>query len=165
IDGGMGVASTSAGERTTSGTFRVASSAMNIDLDVRLVVTGTPDQAWTALNAVYQELAIPLSVNDAATKTLGNTGWRVRRSIGRVPAQRYLDCGSSGTIQNAETYQLTLSIVSNVKPNPRGGSIVTTALSGTGRNPITSSSADVRCVSTGDLELRIREMVERGIVR
>lgn len=149
---------TNAGSTVTAG-------AMNIDLDVKLVVTGTPDQAWTALSAVYQELGIPLSVNDAATKTIGNTGWRTRRSIGRVPAQRYLDCGSSGTLPNAETYQLTLSIVSNVKPNPRGGAIVTTALSGTGRNPITSSSADVRCVSTGDLELRIRDMVERGIVR
>ncbi len=149
---------TNAGSTVTAG-------AMNIDLDVKLAVTGTPEQAWTALAAVYQELAIPLSINDAANKTLGNTGWRVRRSIGRVPAQRYLDCGSSGTLANAETYQLSLSIVSNVKPNPRGGAIVTTALSGTGRNPITSSSADVRCVSTGDLELRIREMVERGIVR
>jgi hypothetical protein len=143
----------------------VTAGAMNIDLDVKLAVTGTAEQAWTALTAVYQELGIPLSVNDAASKTIGNTGWRTRRSIGRVPAQRYLDCGSSGTLPNAETYQLTLSIVSNVKPNPRGGAIVTTALSGTGRNPITSSSADVRCVSTGDLELRIREMVERGIVR
>ena len=149
---------------TTAGRT-VTAGAMNIDLDVRLFVTGTPDQAWVALGAVYQELGIPLSLNDAAAKTLGNTGWRVRRSIGRVPAQRYLDCGSSGTIQNAETYQLSLSIVSSVKPNPNGGAIVTTALSGTGRNPITSSSADVRCVSTGDLELRIRDMVERGIVR
>jgi len=156
---------TTRGVTATGGASTVIASAMSVDLDVRLVVTGTPDQAWTALIAVYQELGIPLSVNDAASKTIGNTGWRVRRSIGRVPAQRYLDCGSSGTIQNAETYQLTLSIVSNVKPNPRGGAIVTTALSGTGRNPITSSSADVRCVSTGDLELRIREMVERGIVR
>ena len=154
---------TTRGVTATGGASTVIASAMNIDLDVRLVVTGTPDQAWTALTAVYQELGIPLSVNDAASKTIGNTGWRTRRSIVRVPAQRYLDCGSSGTIQNAETYQLTLSIISNVKPNPRGGAVVSTAITGTGKNPITSSSAEVRCASTGDLELRIREMVERAI--
>ena len=74
-------------------------------------MTGTADQAWAVLPGVYTELGIPLSVNDARTKTLGNTGWRTRRMIGRVPAQRYLECGSSGTLANAETYQLNLSIV------------------------------------------------------
>lgn len=138
-------------------------NAMNIDLDVKLFVTGTPDEAWAVLPAVFQELAIPLTLNDPRSKSIGNTGWRTRRSIGRVPAQRYLDCGSSGTLENAETYQLTLSIVTRVLPNPNGGSVVSTALSGTGRNPLTSSSADVRCASKGDLELRIRDMVQKAI--
>ena len=141
----------------------VMASAMNVDFDVRLAVTGTADEAWAVLPGVYGELGIPLTVNDARSKTIGNTGWRTRRVIGRVPAQRYLECGSSGTLANAETYQLTLSIVSTVTPNPRGGAVVSTAITGTGKNPITSSSAEVRCASTGDLELRIREMVERAI--
>lgn len=141
----------------------VMASAMNVDIDVRLAVTGTADQAWAVLPGVYAELGIPLSVNDARTKTLGNTGWRTRRMIGRVPAQRYLECGSSGTLANAETYQLTLSIVSTVAPNARGGATVATTVTGSGKNPITSSSAEVRCASTGDLELRIRDLVERAI--
>jgi len=141
----------------------VMASGMTVDFDVRLLVTGTADQAWAVLPGVYAELGIPLSINDAGSKTIGNTGWRTRRVIGRVPAQRYLECGSSGTLANAETYQLTLSIVSTVSPNARGGAVVSTAVSGTGKNPITSSSAEVRCASTGDLELRIRDMVEKAI--
>jgi len=138
-------------------------NTMNIDLDVKLFVTGTPDEAWAVLPGVYSELLIPVSVNDNRTKTIGNTGWKTRRSIGRIPAQRYLECGSSGTMQNAETYSLNLSIVTTVLPNPNGGAVVSTAISGTGRNPITSSSADVRCASKGDLELRIRDMVQKAI--
>ena len=138
-------------------------NTMNIDLDVKLFVTGTPDEAWAVLPGVYSELLIPVSVNDTRTKTIGNTGWKTRRSIGRVPAQRYLDCGSSGTLENAETYQLSLSIVTTVLPNANGGSVISTAISGSGKNPVTSSSAEVRCASKGDLELRIRDMVQKAI--
>lgn len=141
----------------------VQMNTMNIDLDVKLFVTGTPDEAWAVLPGVYSELMIPVSVNDTRTKTIGNTGWRTRRSIGRVPAQRYLDCGSSGTLENAETYQLSLSIVTSVLPNPNGGAVISTAITGTGKNPVTSSSAEVRCASKGDLELRIRDMVQKAI--
>jgi len=147
---------------TTSGST-VQMNTMNIDLDVKLFVTGTPDEAWAVLPGVYSELLIPVSVNDARTKTIGNTGWKTRRSIGRVPAQRYLDCGSSGTLENAETYQLNLSIVTSVLPNANGGAVISTAITGTGKNPITSSSAEVRCASKGDLELRIRDMVQKAI--
>lgn len=138
-------------------------NTMNIDLDVKLFVTGTPDEAWAVLPGVYSELLIPVSVNDPRTKTIGNTGWKTRRVIGRVPAQRYLECGSSGTMENAETYSLNLSIVTSVIPNPNGGSVISTAISGTAKNPITSSSAEVRCASKGDLELRIRDMVQKAI--
>jgi hypothetical protein len=147
----------------TSGGSTVTAGTMAVDLDVRLLVTGTPDQAWAVLPTVYQQLGIPAEVNDPRGRTMGVANWRVRRLIGKTRATQYVDCGSSGTLQNAETYQLTLSILSSVRPNPKGGAIVTTAISGTGRNPITSSNADVRCVSTGDLELKIRELVEAAI--
>ena len=138
-------------------------NTMNLDLDVKLFVTGTPDEAWAVLPGVFSELLIPVSVNDTRTRTIGNTGWKTRRSIGRVPAQRYLDCGSSGSMENAETYSLNLSIVTSVLPNPNGGAVVSTAIGGTAKNPITSSSAEVRCASKGDLELRIRDMVQKAI--
>ncbi len=153
----------STGRIVTGNGATVQMNTMNIDLDVKLFVTGTPDEAWAVLPGVYSELLIPVSVNDTRTKTIGNTGWKTRRSIGRVPAQRYLDCGSSGTLENAETYQLHLSIVTTVLPNPNGGSVISTAISGMGKNPVTSSSAEVRCASKGDLELRIRDMVQKAI--
>lgn len=146
---------------TQGGTAQL--NAMAIDTDVRLFSTGTVDQVWAVLPAVYAELGIPLTVNNAATKTIGNTGWRTRRSIAKVPMQRYLDCGSSGTLQNAETYNINMSVVTTVRPNSSGGSVVATAITATGRNPITSSSAEVRCASMGDLEIRIRDMVQKKI--
>lgn len=138
-------------------------NTMNIDTDVKLMSTGTPAQAFAVLPQVYTELGIPISINNAQTRSVGNTGWRTRRSVGKVPMHRYLDCGSSGTIQNAETYSIHMSIVTTILPNEGGGSIVSTAITATGKNPVTSSSAEVRCASKGDLEIRIRDMVQKRI--
>lgn len=147
---------------TTSGAS-MNINTMNIDTDVRLVSTGTPAQVFAVLPQVYEDLGIPISVNDGASKSVGNSGWRTRRSIGKVPMYRYLDCGSSGTIENAETYNINMSVITTVRPNPSGGSIVSTAITAVGRNPVTSSSQDVRCASKGDLEIRIRDMVQKRI--
>jgi len=118
---------------------------------------------WLVLPQVYEELGIPLTVKNDASKIIGNEGWRTRRQIGRVPMQRYIDCGRSGTIENAETYTINLSIVTSVTANSGGGSVVGTTIQATGRNPVTSSTQEVRCVSMGDLEIRIRDMVQAKV--
>ena len=148
---------------TSSGGGGVSLNTASVDNDIRLLSTGTAAQVWSVLPQVYEELGIPLTVKDDGRKMIGNESWRTRRQIGRVPMQRYLDCGRSGTIENAETYQITLSIMSSVTANPSGGSVVGTILQATGRNPVTSSTQDVRCVSMGDLEIRIRDMVQAKV--
>lgn len=147
----------------TSTGAQVQINAMNVDTDVRLFSTGTPAQVFAVLPAVYTELGIPITVNNSNTKTVGNTGWRTRRSIAKVPMQRYLDCGGSGNMQNAETYSIHMSVVTTVVPNTSGGSVVSTAITATGKNPVTSSTAEVRCATKGDLEIRIRDMVQKKI--
>jgi hypothetical protein len=148
---------------TSSGGGGVAVTTANLDNNIRLLSTGTPAQVWSVLPAVYEELGIPLTVKNDAQRVIGNEGWRTRRQIGRVPMQRYLDCGRSGTIENAENYQVNISIITTVTANPSGGSVVGTILTATGRNPVTSSTQEVRCVSQGDLEIRIRDMVQAKV--
>jgi hypothetical protein len=148
---------------SSSGGAGVAVTTANLDNNIRLLSTGTAAQVWSVLPSVYEELGIPLTVKEDARKMIGNEGWRTRRSIGRVPMQRYLDCGRSGTIENAETYAINLTIVTTVQPNPSGGSVVGTIVTAIGRNPVTSSTQDVRCASTGDLEMRIRDMVQTKV--
>jgi hypothetical protein len=149
---------------TSSGGAGVAIQGMNLDNNVRLLSTGTVAQVWSVLPAVYGDLAIPLTVQDEPRKMIGNEGWRTRRQIGRVPMQRYLECGRSSGIENAETYTISMSIITTVSPNPSGGSVVATLVTATGRNPITSSTQEVRCSSTGDLEIRIRDMVQQRVI-
>lgn len=148
---------------TSSGGGGVAINTANLDNNVRLLSTGTAAQVWSVLPQVYEELGIPLTIKNDAQKVIGNEGWRTRRQIGRVPMQRYLDCGGSGNIMNAETYQINMSILTTVTVNAGGGSVVGTTVTATGRNPVTSSGQEVRCVSMGDLEIRIRDMVQAKV--
>lgn len=149
---------------TSSGGGGLAmNTGANLDNNVRLLSTGTVAQVWSVLPAVYEELAIPLTMKNDAQRTLGNTGWRTRRSIGRIPMQRYLDCGRAGNMENAETYQISMSIITTVTANPSGGSIVGTIITATGRNPLTSSTQEVRCASLSELEIRIRDMVQQKV--
>lgn len=148
---------------TSSGGSGVSVTAANLDNTIRLRSTGSVAQVWSVLPSVYADLGIPLTVKDDNRKMIGNEGWRTRRSVGRVPMQRYLDCGRSGTIENAETYQIIMTIVTTVSANPGGGSTVGTIVSAVGRNPVTSSTQDVRCASIGNLEIRIRDMVQERV--
>jgi len=150
---------------TSSGGGGLAVTTTNIDNNVRLLSTGTVAQVWSVLPQVYEELGIPLTIKNDQQRVIGNEGWRTRRSIGRVPMQRYLDCGRSGTIENAETYNVNISILTTVTANTGGGSVVGTTIVATGRNPITSSSQEVRCASQGDLEIRIRDMVQAKVAQ
>lgn len=148
---------------TSSGGSGLAVTTQNLDNNIRLLTTGTVAQVWSVLPQVYEELGIPLTVKNDAQKVIGNEGWRTRRQIARVPMQRYLDCGRSGTIENAETYAINMSIITAVTANASGGAIVGTTIVATGRNQVTSSSNEVRCASQGDLEIRIRDMVQAKV--
>ena len=124
------------------------------------LVSATPDQAFQALSAAYAQLQIPVTDLNQGARTLGNTAFRVRRRIGDVQTVRALDCGGDSGMPNAETYQLTLTIQSRVTASDAGGSVIQTTVDGSGRNPTTAASSDVRCSSRGVLEKRIADLVK-----
>lgn len=123
-------------------------------------IAATPDRVFEALGATYAQIGIPVTELNQPARSIGNAAFRVRRRIGDVQTVRALDCGGDTGMPNAETYQLTLTIQSRVVASPEGGSVIQTTLEGTGRNPTTSASSDVRCSSLGALEKRIGELVK-----
>jgi len=130
----------------------------------RLVVPAAPDAAFQALAAAYGTLKIPVTDLNQAARTVANQAYRVRRRIGDVPTMRAVDCGGDSGMPNAETYQLTLTIQSRVVAGDAPGtSVIESTVEGTGRNPTTAASSDVRCSSIGGLEKRIGELVKASL--
>ncbi|WP_396205825.1 hypothetical protein [Gemmatimonas sp.] len=129
----------------------------------RTLVAAPPERAFQALSAAYAALNIPVTDINQQARTIGNSAFRTRRRVGDVPTLRALDCGGDSGMPNAETYQLTLTIQSKVVPSDAGGSVILTTLEGTGRNPTTAASNEVRCASLGALEKRIGELVRKTL--
>lgn len=114
---------------------------------------------WSKLPEVYAELDIPVTTIIAAQHEIGNASLRIRRSLAGQRLSRYLNCGSSMGEQNADTYQVTMAIVSRVSQNREGHTILTTTVEGNGSATAASSHRGVVCTSTGELERRIEQMV------
>ncbi len=114
--------------------------------------------AWRVLPAAYDALTIPISMVDSATRVIGNSGFNVRRRLGSTPLVRFIDCGSTQGGPSAETYDIKLSVITQVKPDGAGSAIATT-VTAMGK-PTAFSGEYIRCSSTGVLESRLADAVK-----
>ncbi|NJD08983.1 MAG: hypothetical protein FIB01_00575 [Gemmatimonadetes bacterium] len=117
---------------------------------------------WSVLPAVYDSLAIPVTSRNAASHTIGNGGLRARARLGKVGLQRYLDCGSTQGGPNAETYEIHLTISTQVLPGAgdETGSRLSTSLQAEAR-PVNFTADWVRCTSKNTLEKAVAELAGR----
>jgi len=116
-----------------------------------------PDQAWDALVRTYEMLEIPVDTYVAGERRIGSSAWRTRRIAGRSMSH-WVDCGQGLSGVYANTHRVTLVIGSVVEPEA-DGSLVYTRLEGTARSVDGASAHDLRCTTTGELELLITRTV------
>ena len=122
------------------------------------------DRAWAAYPAVFGELGIEPGIVDSKQHVFGNAGIKMRSSLGRQRLSKYLDCGMTAGMSNADTYDVILRVVSQVIPADAGLSSLRTQVEATAHaNAV--SGATVRCVSTGALEGRIAHMLSEMTVK
>lgn len=155
---------TTGGSTARTETVRVATTGTTVAIQSTSTtapstreVARAADALWAVLPAVYDSLGIPVAQRQPATRTLGNDGLRLRRRLGSVPLQRYLDCGRGQDGPNAESYEVHLSVQTQVKPGARQTSHLSTIVQAQAR-PVNFSGEWVRCASRDMLEERIAEL-------
>lgn len=113
-------------------------------------------QARAALPAVYQGLGL---AGGGPTAEGGYAAPRVQatRALAGVRLSRYLDCGSTVSMANADHYAVTLQVATRLSETTPGATLAETMVQATAR-PIGTSGEAVACTSTGQLE---REIVRR----
>lgn len=129
-------------------------------LGIEAPLTGTADSAWRVLPAVYASLDLPVHERDEAGRRLGACWIRVRLRLSGVPLSRYLDCGELRNVPNADRMEIELLVLSRVKQDAQGGTTLSTFVLATAGESAGSSNR-IWCLSTGALESRIREAVQR----
>jgi len=122
------------------------------------------DRVWAPLRAAYDSLAIPVAVFSAATGTMGNSSLRVRRRLGEVAISKYINCGNVQGGPSADSYEIQLSVITTAVPAEQGTTNLMTLVEAQGR-PVTIASEYMRCTSTGQLETRILELVNKQLHR
>ena len=119
------------------------------------------DSAFALLRAVYAELQLAVGRDDPRSRTVAVVGAKVRRRLGGVPLTRYLDCGAKYNIPNAETYDVELSITSQITPKEDGSSQVTTLVQAAANDPVHGTDNQVNCTSLSALEMRIADGIRQ----
>ncbi len=150
---------------------RVVGAAGSTSLAVRQddgmtsgLIAYSPDAVWSALPAVFDSLAIPVTRSDKADMILGTDGFRVRQRLARVPLSRYFDCGTTQVGPNADSYEVFLIVISRLKPAAAGTTTVEVSINARAR-PVAFSQAYSACVDTGALDTRFRALLRAELAR
>lgn len=150
-----------------TGTAGVSSSTLRVspsyDVAFDTIHAGI-HQIWAALPAIYTALSIPLTTADPQTLRFGNEGMKIRRRLGETSLTRLLDCGRTQIGQNADSYEIIMSVVTTLRRQDAGTTIVYTSVEATGK-PLQFGGSETRCRTLGELErqvaLALRARVEK----
>ena len=122
------------------------------------------DRAWAAYPAVFGELGIEPGIVDSKQHVFGNAGIKMRNSLGRQRLSKYIECGATAGMSNADSYDVIIRVVSQVVPADAGLSMLRTQVEASA-HASAISGAPVRCVSTGALEARIARMLSEQTIK
>jgi len=132
--------------------------------EVNMTIASPLNSAWRAMPAVYQSLKIPLTTVDQASHTIGNEGMKVLKKLGDVSLSKYIDCGNSQIGPNADSYDVHLSIVSQLIANPNGTTKLVTNFVASAR-PLAYAQEYSHCSSKGVLEAKIVDELNAALAK
>ncbi|MEP6496057.1 MAG: hypothetical protein ABJF01_25480 [bacterium] len=146
---------TSAGG-TTAFTTATASNIASIALPLDLV--------WKVMPFAFDSLTIPVTAIDQKAHSIGNGDFHVRRRLGGESLRSYLNCGSTQGALNSETYDVRISLTTQLTSDTPSLTVLTTTLQAMAR-PVSTSGEYLRCSSTGALETRLSNIVAAQLKR
>ena len=120
---------------------------------------------WRSLPAVFDSLGIPVANLDAPKRTMGNSSFKIRGRLKNVPLSRYIDCGTSTQIgPNADSYDVNLSLLAEVRPADGGASSLVTIFEAVAK-PANFAQGYSQCATKGTLESRFVDLVNAQLKR
>lgn len=117
------------------------------------------DQVWELLPAAYASLSIPITVREPANHVIGAERMRTHHYLGDVRLSKLLDCGDIEGTLNADTFDVNLSMLTQLRPNSAGGTTVITRVDAAAK-PASTAGQYNSCASTGQLETRLVRYIE-----
>jgi hypothetical protein len=134
------------------------------DHAVTTTVKASPARVWQLLPIVFDSLAIEIAHLDQQARVIGNRDLKARGKLGKVPLRRYVDCGNAQGAPSADTYEVSLSIMTQVQPADSVSTNVSTMVQAVAR-PVNFAGDYVRCLSMRTLEADLLTILTRQLAR
>lgn len=128
-----------------------------------VVIKAAPADVWRVLPLAYADLGVEVKTRDDATRRMGNMQANMVRQLKGEPLSKYFNCGTVATGPAADSYRLTVRIVSQVVPKGEG-TLLTTEVFAEARDISGTSTAPVSCGSLGALERRLHTLVQQKLI-
>jgi hypothetical protein len=122
-------------------------------------VSAPIDRVWLAMPAAFEALSLPITGVDTITHVISNDGLKLRRQLGKTPLSRFIDCGSTQIGENADSYDVHLTISVQLKPDEGGITRFETMFEAMAK-PVAFSREYSRCTTRGVLETRLVDAVK-----
>ena len=141
-------------------TVRVSdgSSTVRIQPTDAMAVTNmsfaAPD-VWNVMASVFDSLGIAVGTLDPQKFVIGNTALKIHGRLGSTPLSRYIDCGQTQGFPSAETYDVHLSVLSQVTPGKEPNTSAIATMIEAAARPMQFKGEYALCQTKGELETRI----------
>lgn len=122
------------------------------------IVAGSIAKVWRLLPMVYDSVGLHVATLDPARHLIGNGDTKLRRQLGGVPLSRFLDCGQTQIGYNADSYEVVLTVQTQLQSDSSGATTVRTLVTAMSK-PIAFSQDYSACSSTGKLEARVSDVI------
>jgi hypothetical protein len=116
---------------------------------------------FAALADIYPALGVNIALQDPATGDFGNRNFSKMYRLGGVQLSKYLGCGITSTGPGADSFLVTMSLVSHVTQDANGATVVT-RLDATAQDQ-GASNARQSCLTTGQLEQKVSDLLVKKV--
>jgi hypothetical protein len=120
------------------------------------------EQIWRVLPATFDSLGVPITRLEPAKHLIGNEGFKLRQRLGKTTLSRYLDCGTTQIGANADSYDVYLTVMTQLQPGDAGVTTVSTTFEAVAR-PLAFAQDYSKCSSKGLFESRLVELVKAQV--
>jgi hypothetical protein len=136
------------------------------DAPEAMIVEGTADVVWGALEGVFKELDVPTGFSDKSAGELGVVRAKLYKRMGKRSLSQYLRCGEGTAGPNADMYVVYVSVLGFVKPAGAGKQAAYGMITGHAQDLPNGRNDIVPCTSSGSFEtLVVKALAKRLLVQ
>jgi hypothetical protein len=112
-------------------------------------------EVWNIMASVFDSLGIAVGTLDPQKLVIGNTALKIHGRLGAVPLSRYIDCGQTQGFPSDESYDVHLSVLTQVTPGKEPNTSAIATMIEAAARPMQFKGDYALCQTKGELEARI----------